>query len=721
MKQLIQSFKTGELGLFDVPAPSCQNNGIVIKTRTSLLSAGTEKMLVELAKKSLVGKAQSRPDLVKQVLQKMKQEGINNTLEKILNKLDTPIPLGYSCAGTVMEIGDNIAGLSLGDRVACGGAGFANHSENNYIPKNLFVKIPDAVEDDEASFVTVGAIALQGVRQTNPTLGENVVVIGLGLLGQLTVQLLKANGCRVLGVDLDQYKLDLALKLGADRVCHSSDIRLAATYFTSGQGADAVIITASAKSDQLIYDAGEISRMKGRVIIVGLVGMNIPRDIYYKKELEVKLSMAYGPGRYDPQYEEHGIDYPFPYVRWTEQRNFSAFLQLVEQKKVTPKDLITHTFDFNNALKAYNLISGESKENYLGIILKYNQDNKEEKLSRLITLSSEVTIKKEEINLGLIGAGNFASAITLPNLKKNKAYHFTGLCDNSTVIAHATGKKYGFRFITSDPDELLKSPDINTVIINTRHNTHAGLVIKSLQNNKQTFVEKPLAINETELNEIRDAYLSSLVTCHVSLVLLVGFNRRFSPLIQKMKSALGSHTCALNYRINAGVIPLHSWIQDPLIGGGRIIGEVCHFIDTCSFLTGGLVKSVMSTVVRKDDQSIPDEDNVNILLIYDNGSTATITYVAYGNKSMPKEYIEVFANGIAIQMTDFRKLTIFKGSRKQKFSNANQDKGFQTEFAAFAEAIKTGKPAISFESLYNTTLVTFKIREAVKMQKVVSL
>jgi len=720
MKQLIQSFKTGELGLYEVPAPSCQGNGIIINTSTSLVSAGTEKMIVEIAKKSLIGKAQSRPDLVKQVIQKMKQEGIKNTLEKVLTKLDTPIPLGYSCAGIVMEIGGNISGLSMGDRVACGGAGFANHSEFNYIPKNLFVKIPDTVEDVEASFVTVGAIALQGVRQTNPTLGENIVVIGLGLLGQLTVQLLKANGCRVLGVDLDNYKLDLALKLGADRVCHSSEIRLAAADFTSGHGADAVIITASTKSDQLISDAGEISRKKGRVIIVGLVGMNIPRDIYYKKELEVKLSMAYGPGRYDPQYEEHGIDYPFPYVRWTEQRNFGAFLQLVEQKKVTPKELITHTFNFNDALKAYDLISGESKENYLGIVLKYNQYNQGKKPERVITLSPDATIKSGEINLGLIGAGNFASTITLPNLKKIKVYHFTGLCDASTVIAHATGKKYGFRFITSDPSELLKSPDINAVIINTRHNTHAALVINALQNNKHTFVEKPLCISEEELEQTRDAY-ASRVTLHASRMLMVGFNRRFSPLIQKMKQVLGPSPCALNYRVNAGVIPLNSWIQDPLIGGGRIIGEVCHFIDTCSFLTGGLVKSVMAYVVRKNDQSIPDEDNVSILLTYNNGSTATISYVAYGNKSLPKEYIELFANGIAMQMNDFRKLTIFNGSRKQKFSSANQDKGFRAEFTAFAEAIKTGKPAIPFESLYNTTLATFKIREAIKSHATVFL
>jgi len=720
MKQIIQSYKTGELGLFEVPAPFCQSNGIIIKTNSSLLSAGTEKMIVDIAKKSILGKAQSRPDLVKQVIQKMKHEGIKNTLEKVFSKLDTPIPLGYSCSGIVTEIGNSISGLSIGDRVACGGAGFANHSEFNYIPKNLFAKIPDTVEDIDASFVTVGAIALQGVRQTSPILGENIVVIGLGLLGQLTVQLLKANGCRVLGVDLDNYKLDLALKLGADMVCHSSEIRRATIDFTFGNGADAVIITASTKSNQLISDAGEISRMKGRVIIVGLVGMNIPRDIYYKKELEVKLSMAYGPGRYDPQYEERGIDYPFAYVRWTEQRNFGAFLQLVEQRKITPKELITHTYDFNDALKAYDLISGESKENYLAIVLKYNQGNQGNKPEKIIVLTKGATTRTEEINLGLIGAGNFATSITLPNLKKNTAFKFTGLCDSSTVIAHSLGKKYGFHFITSDPKELLKSPHVNTVIINTRHNTHAQLVLASLKQSKHTFVEKPLCLTEDELEEIRKTYILS--DAHLMQpVLTIGFNRRYSPLVQKMKEFLGTSPCTLTYRINAGIIPLNSWVQDPLIGGGRIIGEVCHFIDTCSFLTGGLVKSIMATVIRKEDQSIPDEDNVNILLVFDNGSTATITYIAYGNKSIPKEYIELFSNGIAMQMNDFRKLTIFKGSREHKFSSANQDKGFHREFTSFAESVKTGIPAIPFESLYNTTLATFKIREAIKSQKVICI
>jgi threonine dehydrogenase-like Zn-dependent dehydrogenase len=378
MKQLIQSYRTGELGLFDVSPPICEKNGILIRTTASLVSAGTEKMIVDIAKKSLFGKAKARPDLVKQVINKMKQEGIKNTLEKVFAKLDTPIPLGYSCVGKVIEVGANVSGVSIVDRVACGGSGYANHSEINYIPKNLFVKIPENVDDEDASFVTVGAIALQGVRQAEPKIGEKIVVIGLGLIGQLTVQILKASGCKVLGADIDEDKLTIAKELGADMVCKANDVITFASRFSNGYGVDSVIITASTSSNQPIIDAGEITRLKGRVVVVGMVGMDIPRNLYYKKELELKLSMAYGPGRYDPQYEEHGVDYPYAYVRWTEQRNFEAFLDLVEEGKVTPKKLLTHRFDFDDALKAYDLLEGKSKEKYLGIVLTYGEAQRAE-------------------------------------------------------------------------------------------------------------------------------------------------------------------------------------------------------------------------------------------------------------------------------------------------------------------------------------------------------
>jgi len=712
MKQLIQSYKTGELGLFEVPAPICDENGVLIKTTASLVSAGTEKMIVDIAKKSLLGKAKARPDLVKQVIDKMKKEGIQNTLEKVFNKLDTPIPLGYSCAGHVMDVGNNIDGISVGDRVACGGVGYANHSEINYVPKNLFVKIPDNVDDIDASFVTVGAIALQGIRQTGPTLGENIAVMGLGLLGQLTVQMLKANGCRVIGSDVDPDKIELAKKLGADEACHAEDLIKKAMDFSNGYGVDAVIITASTMSNQPIIDAGDISRMRGRVIVVGMVGMEIPRNEYYKKELTLKLSMAYGPGRYDPEYEEKGIDYPYDLVRWTEQRNFEAFLNLIAEGKVRPKELITHEFDFDNAMKAYDLLEGKVKEKYLGIVLKYTHDLDIQE-HKIVQINAK-PIPQDEVSVGLIGAGNFTKSIILPNLKKVDGFELTGLCTATGVSAHGTGQKHGFKYITTDTNEIYKNDEINAVFITTRHDQHAPNVLKTIKAKKHCFVEKPLCINEEELEEIAEAYDGSVI-------LQVGFNRRFAPLVRKMKERVGNVPMSVTYRVNAGVIPKNIWVQDPDVGGGRIVGEVCHFIDTCSYLIGSEVDNVYAACIHKNDKSIPDEDNVSIVLTYKNGSTATINYYAYGDSSMPKEYMELFANGIAMEMNNFRELIIYEKGKKERFKNSNQDKGFINEFKMFKKAVQTGVPAIPFESIYNTTLTTFKILESLKSKQAIEL
>jgi len=704
MKQLIQNYKTGELGLFEVPAPACGENGALVQTTISLVSAGTEKMLVDFAKKSIFAKAKDRPDLVKQVIDKMKKEGVKNTLEKVFTKLDTPIPLGYSLAGRVIEIGSNMSGINIGDRVACGGAGYANHAEINYVPKNLMVKIPDSVDDIDASFVTVGAIALQGVRRTSPLLGEKIAVMGLGLLGQLTVQLLKANGCKVIGSDIDPDKLALAKKLGADEVCHANELISKAKEFTGGYGVDAVIITASTMSNGPIIDAAKISRMRGRVVIVGMVGMDVPRNIYYKKELEIKLSMAYGPGRYDPEYEEKGIDYPYDLVRFTEQRNFEAFLGLIEERKISPKQLITHEYDFEDAMKAYDLLEGKIQEKYLGIILKYKNDIKINE-HKIVQRTTKV-ISSEKINVGLIGAGNFTKSVILPNLQKVGGYEFVGLCTATGVSAQGTGKKYNFKYITTDSDEIFKNKEINSIFITTQHNQHASAVIKSIESGKHCFVEKPLCIYEEELEAIKKAYTGETIV-------QVGFNRRFSSMIKKIKKYIKGQI-SVNYRVNAGVIPKDVWIQDRTIGGGRIIGEVCHFIDTCSYIIDSEVVSVFATTVQKDDQSIPDEDNVNIVLKYANGSTATINYYAYGDTAMPKEYIEVFGNGVSITMNDFRELIIYKKGKTHKEKRANQDKGFIGEFKAFKEAVKSGKSAISFESIYNTTKTTFKILESIR-------
>jgi len=677
MKQLIQSFKTGELGLFDVPAPVCQENGALVQTTVSLVSAGTEKMLVDFAKKSMLSKAKDRPDLVKQVVDKMKKEGIKNTLEKVFTKLDTPIPLGYSLAGKVIEVGDNMSGLNIGDRVACGGAGYANHSEINYIPKNLMVKIPDGVDDIDASFVTVGAIALQGVRQTEPKLGERVAVIGLGLLGQLAVQLLKANGCKVIGSDIDSDKIALAKEMGADEVCSVDDLIKKADEFSNGYGVDAVIIAASTSSNQPVIDAAEISRMRGRVVFLGMVGMDIPRNDYYKKELDLRLSMAYGPGRYDPNYEEKGIDYPYDLVRWTEQRNFEAFLGLIEEGKISPKKLLTHSYNYSDAMRAYDLLEGKIQEKYLGIILEYkNNINLQE---HKIIKRTNRAISSESVNIGLIGAGNFTKSVILPNIQKVGGYELVGICTATGVSAEGTGKKYDFKYITTDTDEIFNNNEINSVFITTQHNRHFDLVMKSISSKKHCFVEKPLCIYEEELESINKAYKGESI-------IQVGFNRRFSPMIKKMKQNLDGQI-SINYRVNAGVIPKNIWIQDREIGGGRIIGEVCHFIDTCSFLIGSEVVSVYASTVHKNEQSIPDEDNINIILNYANGSTATIAYYAYGDSSMSKEYIEAFGNGVSMRMTDFRELIIYKGGKEKKERSSNQDKGFINEFKSFEWSI----------------------------------
>ena len=704
MKQLIQSFKTGELGLFDVPAPVCQENGALVQTTVSLVSAGTEKMLVDFAKKSMLAKAKDRPDLVKQVVDKMKKEGVRNTLDKVFTKLDSPIPLGYSLAGRVIEVGANISGINIGDRVACGGAGYANHAEINYVPKNLMVRIPDGVDDIDAAFVTVGAIALQGVRQTEPKLGEKVAVIGLGLLGQLTIQLLKANGCKVIGSDIDPDKMALAKKLGADEVCHAGDLIAKANAFSNGYGVDAVIIAASTSSNQPIIDAADISRMRGRVVLVGMVGMDVPRNTYYKKELDLRLSMAYGPGRYDPEYEEKGNDYPYDLVRWTEQRNFEAFLGLIEEGKITPKELITHSYDFNDAMTAYDLLEGKIQEKYLGIVLTYkNIINLDE--HKIVQRNSKV-LSSDKINVGLIGAGNFTKSVILPNMAKIGGYELVGLCTATGVSAEGTGKKYDFKYITTDSDEIFKNTEINSVFVTTRHNDHASKVLKAIENQKHCFVEKPLCIYEEELEAINEAY-------NGKSILQVGFNRRFAPMVETMKNKLNGQI-AINYRVNAGVIPKEVWIQDRSIGGGRIIGEVCHFIDTCSYLISSNVVSVYAATVQKNDQSIPNEDNVNIVLNYANGSTATISYFAYGDNSMPKEQIEAFGNGISMQLNDFRELTIYRGVKAKKEKSANQDKGFINEFKAFKVSVESGVSAISFDSIYNTTKTTFKILDSIR-------
>jgi predicted dehydrogenase/threonine dehydrogenase-like Zn-dependent dehydrogenase len=708
MKQIIQSYKTGKMEVVDVPLPACRNNGILIQNTASLISVGTEKRLIDVAKKSLLGKAKARPDLVKQVLNKMKKEGFKSTLDKVFTKLEVPVPLGYSCAGRVLMTGTDVKTVAVNDRVACAGAGFANHSEFNFIPRNLFVKVPDGVSDEEAAYTTVGSIALQGVRQLNPTMGEKIVVIGSGLIGLITVQLLKANGCDVLAVDIDQMKLNLAEKLGADSTCLSGDIDAAAEDFSDGNGVDGVIITASSKSKQVVSDAGEICRMRGRVIMVGFTPIDIPRDIYYQRELEFKLSMSYGPGRYDPGYEELGIDYPFPFVRWTEQRNMQTFVNLVAQRKIALEPLTTHRFSFENVLDAYQLISGKAKERYLGVILNYKDEY--DTPPRSIELKSTGRKTDSQVRIGLIGSGNFAQSIVLPALRKTDAELDT-LVNSGTMNLITASKKFGFAKIASDTGEIFKDKSINTVIITTRHNSHADLVVRGLRAGKHVFVEKPLAISEKELEEIRETH--ALASTHLA----VGFNRRFSSHAEQIRGAIqnSSTPLVMNYIINAGKIEAERWVQNPEIGGGRIIGEVCHFIDFMQYVSGSNPVSVWASAIKTDNKDFSNHDSVQIILEFENGSIGNITYHAVGDTSLSKEYFELSGGGHTIKMYDFRRTEITHRGKTRRYKTKSQDKGFDKEFSLFFDSIINQKQStISFESLYLTTLATFRILESIQ-------
>ena len=707
MKQVQQSYENGEMVLLEVPGTSSGYSEALIRTESSLISAGTEKMVVDLAQKSALGKARARPDLVRQVLDKVRQEGLWSTWEKVRNKLETPIPLGYSLAGTVVEAGTN-AGVAVGTRVAAGGAGVANHAEYNAVPKNLMVPIPDTVSFEDASFVTVGAIALQGVRQAAPTIGERIGVIGLGLIGQITVQILKANGCDVVGCDIDPWKLDIATVCGADQVALPDQFVAAVKEFTADRGLDAVIITASTSSDQPIRDAGLAMRRKGRVISVGLTNLDVPRDLYYYKELDLRLSHAYGPGRHDPQYEQQGVDYPYEYVRWTEQRNFEAFLRLIETGGVRPQKLITHRFKFEDALSAYDLMT-EDEERYLGIVLDYGTAPASKSLERTVSLERRAT-PNSDIHIGVLGAGGFAKSVLLPRLKKRKDIGRDLAASRTGMSARHAAEKYGFARASTDYQEVLSDSEINAILVATRHNSHGRLAREAIERGKHVFVEKPLAINAKELEELVEAY-------HGSTVLQVGFNRRFSSHAKVAREAVGGRQAVISYRVNAGEIPTDSWIHDREIGGGRIIGEVCHFIDFASYVVDSEPVSVSCVGVP----GRRTHDDVVVTLTYENGSVATITYLAKGNPRLPKEFVEVFCDGTVVVIDNFRTTLVYSGSKKTTHRSRGQDKGFDQELDAFFASIRSGTPTIPFASLVKTTKATFGAIDSLRTGQSVSL
>lgn len=704
MKQVLQHVRSGKLELAEVPEPAPRAGGVVVRNAASLISAGTEKMIIDFAGKSLLGKARERPDLVRQVVNKVRKDGLGPTVQTVMSRLDQPMALGYSCAGIVESAGRGAPEFQAGDRVACAGMGYASHAAAVFVPRNLTVAIPDGVSFEDASYVTLGAIALQGVRVAAPRLGETVAVIGLGLLGQLTVQILRAAGCRVVGIDLDPSKVALAREMGAElALLRSDDVHGALEAFTGGIGADSVIVTAAADSNDPIELAGELCRDRGIVSMVGAVRMDIPRKVYYDKELELRLSRSYGPGRYDPEYEEGGRDYPVSYVRWTERRNMQEFLRLVAAGQVTPGRLTSHRFDLSEAERAYAIVTGEDKQPFLGVVLTYPQHAPAG--GRTVQLRPAAPAAGK-IGLGVIGAGNFAKAVLLPRIAK-AGVDLVGVSTATGASARTTGDKFGFAYCTTDTEKLLADPAVHAVVIATRHGSHAGMAARALRAGKAVFVEKPLALDEEGLQEVLDAQAET------GGVLAVGFNRRFSPLVEQLKAAFAPGTpLAMTYRINAGPIPANTWIHDPEQGGGRIIGEVCHFVDLVQHVADDEVAEVFAFNAGGHASGL--HDVVTITLRLRGGSVASINYFSNGDKSYPKERLEVFGGGAIAVLDDFRELTISRGGKRKSVKKLSQDKGFDEEIAAFLKAAKDGTLPISLSSLAATTRATFAMEESLR-------
>ena len=717
MKQLIQDLQKGKTFLEEVPVPTVKRGTVLIKTTHSLVSLGTERMLVEFSRASLINKARQQPDRVMEVLNKIKTDGILPTLEAVLNKLRQPLPLGYCNVGIVEEIGKGVTGFQVGDRVSSNG----NHAEYVCIPQNLIVKIPNNVSNEEAAFTVIGSIGLEGIRLCNPTFGETIVVIGLGLIGLLTAELLKSNGCKVIGYDFDQQKVELAINKGilAFNPTKGNDPVKFVKNATKEIGADGVIITASNDGDEIIHQAAEMSRQRGRIILVGVIGLNIRRDDFYKKELTFQVSCSYGPGRYDDNYEQKGLDYPISYVRWTEKRNFETILDAISSGQLDVKPLITQIVPFEDFDQIYGNMR---KQGSIASILTY--PTKYEK-KRTILVNTENFEGKLGV-FGIIGAGNFTSSTLIPNLKAAKA-NMKYIASASGLSAKMLAKKGEISYATSDYTEILKDAEVDTVLITTRHDSHMKFVIEALHAGKNVFVEKPLCLHENELVQIIEAFESvnnaklfvpvresttlSGDTIKNKLMITVGFNRRFAPLAQKMKQLLGDGTKNIIATMNAGFIPANSWVHDLEIGGGRIIGEACHYIDLCTFLASSSVKAVC--MMSQGINSQMNTDNATILLKYENGSTAVINYFANGSKIYSKERIEAYCQGKTIVLDNWRTLSGF-GTRGFSKMKTRLDKGHKEQFRLFIESVKVGIPIIPFYEIVNTTKASFAAIQSLK-------
>lgn len=713
MKQLLQNIKNGKSIVEDVPIPTARAGQALVKVEASLVSAGTERMVVEFGKKNMLGKARARPDQVKQVLDKARREGLLNTAQAVFNRLDQPMALGYSSAGTIVALGKNMQGFKVGQRVACAGAGFAVHAEYNVVPRNLLTPLPKNVDFESAAFTTLGAIALHGFRLAEPQIGENVVVIGMGLLGLLSAQIAVAAGCNVLGVDVDPARVDLAASLGLRAVRRDQAVD-ASGAFTANRGFDVILICADTPSNDPVELAGVLARDRARVVATGAVGLNFPRKLYFEKEISFINSRSYGPGRYDPNYEEHGNDYPIGYVRWTEGRNFEAVVDLMAKGQLNVKPLITHRFPIEQATQAYEVIIGKKKEPFLGVLLTYPEGKMEEE--RRIIFPSIVRRPSSVVRLGVLGAGMFATSVLLPSIKKAGDIELVGIASSGGFHAQHAGKKFGFKYATSDDDEIINDPNVNTVAILTRHNTHAELVVKALKAGKHVFVEKPLAINSEQLSVISKQLLKT-----ENCLLATGFNRRFAPLSQTLSSFLFDRMepMHVHYRVNAGLIPLNHWTQDPEIGGGRIIGEGCHFVDFITFLVGAAPVSVSAHVLPDNDKY--RDDNISMTFTFHDGSIGVVDYLANGDKSFPKERVEVFCGGKIGVLDDYVSLQMIQDGKRKEERGA-QNKGWVDEWKVFARAIREGgAPPIPYEQLIGVTKATFAAVEAIWKKCVIDI
>lgn len=711
MKQLVQSLRTGEVSLLDVPRPQVGPGEVLVQVHASLLSSGTERAMADFAGKSLLGKARARPDLVRQVVAKARQEGVLTAMQTARSRLDQLMPLGYSIAGRVLEAGQGVDRFSAGDRVVCAGAGQASHAEVVVVPVNLTAPLDERVDFESGAFTTLGAVALHGVHLAEAQLGEVVVVIGLGLLGQLTVQLLKSAGCVVAGMDIQGERAEQSRSLGADVV--ASDLQgLAAGVagLSNGLGADAVLITADTSSDEPITAAAEVARDRAIVVAVGNVGVNVPRRLYYEKELQLRISRSYGPGRYDPRYEEQGVDYPVGYVRWTENRNMQAVVRLLADGKMDVHPLISHRVPLERAAEeGYGLITGKAGVPYMGVVITYPDVLTEDTGPRPAeVVGSEGRSQSDGLGVGLAGAGAFATSVLLPAMKKVPGIELMGVCSGRGMNARQTADRFNFQFAAPDLDSLLGDATINTIAIATRHNQHAPQVSAALAAGKHVFVEKPLALNREELLDVVRTW-----SLHPQ-VLSVGYNRRFSGLAASMKTFLAGiqEPLIMQYRVNAGLVPVDHWIQDPEVGGGRIIGEVCHFIDLLTFLVGSLPVSVSGRALPNHGRYA--NDNLVATIQFADGSIGEIVYVANGDKAYAKERLEVFGGGSVALLDDFRILqTTRSGRTRNQKSRLTQDKGHIGEWRAFVGAVQGGHGLpISREELIATSLTTFAIRDS---------